>query len=177
MNLIQAIGESYVMTPSDWRTILRMVLASVQYTTWTSEYKELVIVQVMNKIAAGLGIGEDEFLGRDNYAMRGAQEARPRAVFTQAVDLTLKTLRKVPDFGWRQVSFVSFRRGSQEPYVQFLDQLQTAIMRQIEQEEAAEILLFQLATEKVQQGPSATVGVPDLESKQGEFQRKTVQSL
>jgi len=31
--------------------------------------------------------------------------------------------------------------------------------------------------ESVQQGPSTAIGVPDLRSKQGEFQHKTVQSL
>ena len=56
-------------------------------------------------------------------------------------------------------------------------QKKPAIVRQIEQEEAAEILLFQLATKKGQQGPSTAVGVPDLRSKQGEFQPKTAQSL
>jgi len=75
------------------------------------------------------------------------------------------------------MSFVSIRQGPQEPYVQFLDRLQTAIIRQIEQEEAAEILQFQLETRKVQQDPSTTVGVPNLKSKQGEFQPKAAQSL
>jgi len=31
--------------------------------------------------------------------------------------------------------------------------------------------------ESVQQGPSTAIGIPDLRSKQGEFQRKTAQSL
>jgi len=86
-------------------------------------------------------------------------------------------LRKVPDPGRRETSFVSIRQRSQEPYVQILDQLQTAIMRQTEQEEAAEILLSQLATAKVHQGPSAAVGEPDLRSEQGEFQPKAAQPL
>jgi len=177
MNLIQAIGESSVMILADWQSILRMVLSAAQYTVWASEYKEPVIVQVMENIAAGLGIRENELLDQDNYAMGEVQAVLPRAVFTQAMDLTLRALRKVPDLGWQEMSFVSIRQGSQEPYVQFLDRLQTAIMRQIEQEEAAEILLFQLATAKVQQGPSTAVGVPDLRPKQGEFQPKAAQSL
>jgi len=55
----------------------------------------------------------------------------------------------VPDLGRQDMSFVSIRQGSQEPYVQFLDQLHTAIMRQDEQEEVADVLLFQLAIENV----------------------------
>jgi len=165
------------MTPSDWWSVLSMVLSSAQYTVWASEYKEHVIVQVTENISAGLGTGENELLGRDNDATEEVQVALPRAVFTQAADWTLKALRKAPDLGRRQASFLSIRQRSQEPYVQFLDRLQTAVMRQIEQEEVAEILLFQLATGKRQQGPSTTVGVPDLRSKQGELQPKTVQPL
>jgi len=81
MNLIHAIGESSVMTPSDWRSVLRMVLSSAQYTVWASEYKELVIVQVMENISAGLGIGENELLGQENYAMGGAQVTLPVRYF------------------------------------------------------------------------------------------------
>jgi len=92
MNLIQAIGESYVMTPSDWRSILRMVLSSVQYTIWASEYKELVIVQVMENISAGLSTGENEFLGQENYTTGVTQATLSRPVFLQAMDLTLKAL-------------------------------------------------------------------------------------
>jgi len=177
MNLIQAIEESSVMTPSDWRSILRMVLSSAQYSVWISEYKELVIVQVRENISAGLDIGKNELLGQENYTTGGVQATLPRPVFVQAADLILKALQKVSDPGQREMSFISIRQGSQEPYVQFLDRLHTAIMRQTEQEEVTEILLFQLATKKVQQGPSTTVGVPDLRSKQGEFQPKAVQSL
>ena len=177
VNLIQATGELSVMTPSDWRSVLSMVLSSAQYTIWASEYKELVIVQVLEKISAELGIGENKLLGQENYATGGVQAVLPRAVFMQTVDLTLQALQKVPDLGRRETSFVSIRQGSQEPSVHFLDRLQTAIMRQIEQEEVAEILQFQLATAKVQQGPSTTVDISNLRSKQGEFQPKTAQSL
>jgi len=105
------------------------------------------------------------------------QAVLPRVVFMQAIDLTFQVLRKVPDLGRRETSFVSIQQGSQGPYVQFLDRLQPAVMRETEKEETAEILLFQLATQKVQQGHSTTVGIPNLGSKQGELQRKTVQSL
>ena len=72
MNLIQTIGESYVMTPSDWRSVLSMVLSSAQYTVWASEYEVLMIVQVMENIASGLGIGDNELLDQDNYATGGS---------------------------------------------------------------------------------------------------------
>jgi len=104
MNFVQATGESFAMTPPDWRSVLRTVLPSAQCTFWAPEYKELV--QVMERISAGLGIGENELLGQENYATGAVQAVLPRAVFTQAADLTLKPLRKVPDLGRQEMSFI-----------------------------------------------------------------------
>ncbi|GAB0206383.1 endogenous retrovirus group K member 6 Gag polyprotein-like [Grus japonensis] len=147
MNLLQVIGESYVLTPLDWKSILRLVLSAAQYSVWFLEYRELVQVQVMNNLTAGTAIGLDELMGEGHYATGIAQAGLSRNVLTQATGLALRALRRVPDFGKRESSFASIRQGPQEPYVQFLDRLQTAIQRQIESSEAAELLLFQLAIE------------------------------
>ncbi|GAB0187332.1 endogenous retrovirus group K member 10 Gag polyprotein-like [Grus japonensis] len=147
MNLLQVIGESYVLTPLDWKSILRLVLSAAQYSVWFSEYRELVQAQVMDNLTAGTAIGLDELMGEGNYATGAAKAGLSRNVFTQAAGLALRALRRVPDFGKWESSFASIRQGPQEPYVQFLDRLQTAIQRQIESSEAAELLLFQLAIE------------------------------
>ncbi|GAB0203406.1 endogenous retrovirus group K member 6 Gag polyprotein-like [Grus japonensis] len=147
MNLLQVIGESYVLTPLDWKSILRLVLSAAQYSVWFSEYRELVQVQVMDNLTAGTAIGLDELMGEGHYATGIAQAGLSRNVLTQATGLALRALRRVPDCGKRESSFASIRQGPQEPYIQFLDRLQTAIQRQIDSSEAAELLLFQLAIE------------------------------
>ncbi|GAB0206384.1 endogenous retrovirus group K member 10 Gag polyprotein-like [Grus japonensis] len=149
MNLLQVIGESYVLTPLDWKSILRLVLSAAQYSVWFLERRELVQVQVMNNLTAGTAIGLDELMGEGHYATGIAQAADYHGMFfTQALQgQRLRALRRVPDFGKRESSFASIRQGPQEPYIQFLDRLQTAIQRQIESSEAAELLLFQLAIE------------------------------
>ncbi|GAB0175961.1 endogenous retrovirus group K member 10 Gag polyprotein-like [Grus japonensis] len=147
MNLLQVIGESYVLTPLDWKSILRLVLSAAQYSVWFSEYRELVQIQVMNNLTAGIAIGLDELMGEGHYATGIAQAGLSQNVLTQATGLALRALRRVPDFGKQESSFASIRQGPQEPYIQFLDRLQTAIQRQIDSSEAAELLLFQLAIE------------------------------
>ncbi|XP_075015501.1 endogenous retrovirus group K member 8 Gag polyprotein-like [Calonectris borealis] len=148
INLLQAIGESYTMTPLDWKSILRLVLSAVQYSVWFFEYRELVIAKVMDNLDnLQLPYGGDEMLGEGNWASPAAQAALPRELLTQAADLAMKALRRVPDSGKPESSFATIRQGAQEPYVQFLDRLQTSIQRQIESPEAAELLLFQLAIE------------------------------
>ncbi|GAB0207428.1 endogenous retrovirus group K member 6 Gag polyprotein-like [Grus japonensis] len=147
MNLLQVIGESYVLTPLDWKSILRLVLSAAQYSVWFSEYRELVQIQVMNNLTAGIAIGLDELMGEGHYATGITQVGLSQNVLTQATGLALRALRRVPDCGKRESSFASIRQGPQEPYIQFLDRLQTAIQRQIDSSEAAELLLFQLAIE------------------------------
>lgn len=61
--------------------------------------------------------------------------------------LAVKAWRKIPDAGVRENSFANIRQGPQEPYIGFIDRLQTAITKQIDNEEAVTVLLFQLAYE------------------------------
>ncbi|GAB0208600.1 endogenous retrovirus group K member 10 Gag polyprotein-like [Grus japonensis] len=92
MNLLQVIGESYVLTPLDWKSILHLVLSAAQYSVWFSEYRELVQVQVMDNLTAGTAIGLDELMGEGHYATGIAQAGLPRNVLTQATGLALRAL-------------------------------------------------------------------------------------
>ena len=77
MNLQQDIAESYVMTPMDWIFILRLSLSAAQYSVWVSEYHELVQVQAMDNLSAGIAIGVTELMGEGNYAMGITQAGMP----------------------------------------------------------------------------------------------------
>lgn len=58
MNLLQAIGESYTMTPLDWKSLLRLVLSAAQYSVWSTEYHDLVVAQSMDNLKNGVAVGQ-----------------------------------------------------------------------------------------------------------------------
>lgn len=53
----------------------------------------------------------------------------------------------MPETGCQDSPFAAIWQGVHEPYIAFTDRLQAAVNRQVENEEAAQILVFQLAFE------------------------------
>lgn len=149
MSLLEAIRESYTMTPYDWKALLKMILTSAQDAVWSAEYRDLVIVQMMDNItnANNIGIGMNELIGEGPYLTPQAQATLPRDALQQASLLSVRALRKVPETGHQDSPFAAIRQGIHELYIAFIDRLQAAVNRQVENEEAAQILVFQLAFE------------------------------
>lgn len=72
-NLSVAIGDSYVMAPHDWKTLLQTTLSPMQYTLFMTEYKEQTIIQAMNNLNNLNCIGMEELMGEGIQ-----QHIRPR---------------------------------------------------------------------------------------------------
>uniref|UniRef100_A0A8C3K2R9 Gag polyprotein n=1 Tax=Calidris pygmaea TaxID=425635 RepID=A0A8C3K2R9_9CHAR len=147
ISLLEAISESYTMVPADWKMVLKLMLTAGQYSIWLTEYRELVAAQALDNLTAGSAIRADHLMGEGQYASTAAQVQMDRLAFQQASTLALRALKRVPDGQRTERSFASIRQGAQEPYTEFTDRLQTAVSRQIELPEAAELLLMQLAVE------------------------------
>ncbi|KAM9662519.1 endogenous retrovirus group K member 9 Gag polyprotein-like isoform 1-T5 [Morphnus guianensis] len=147
MGLVEAIGGTYTMTPWDWKLLMTSVLTSAQYSVWQLEYNDLSVEQIMDNLSSGIAIDQNMLRGTGPYITPQAQEALPNQVFDQAARIAIMALRRTPETGQGIASFASIRQGSQELYISFIDRLQVAITRQVENPEAAKLLLFQLAYE------------------------------
>ena len=135
------------MTPWYWKLLMQMVLTSAQYSVWQLEYNDLSVEQIMENLSSRINIDQNMLQGTGPYITPQAQAALPKQVFDQATRIAIMALRRVPETRQGIASFASIRQGSQEPYVSFIDRLQAAITRQVENQEAAKALLFQLAYE------------------------------
>uniref|UniRef100_A0A663EGE1 Gag polyprotein n=1 Tax=Aquila chrysaetos chrysaetos TaxID=223781 RepID=A0A663EGE1_AQUCH len=147
MGLVETIGGTYTMTPWDWKLLMKMLLISAQYSVWQLEYNDLSVEQIMDNLSSGIAIDQNMLQGTGPYITPQAQAALPKQVFDQATHIALMAIQQVPETGQSTTSFASIRQGSQEPYVSFIDCLQAAITQQVENQEAAKALLFQLAYE------------------------------
>ena len=68
--------------------------------------------------------------------------------FPQCSATALRAFKAVPEAKLRSSgSFINVRQGASEAYLDFIDRLQEAIQRQIENQDVAEALLLQLAFE------------------------------
>lgn len=86
-------------------------------------------------------------LGQGNYVTPQQQAGAPRQLFVQTSEIAAKAWRKVPDSGVKSASFATIHQGAREVYIDFIERLQMAIIRQVNDQEAADTLLLQLAFE------------------------------
>lgn len=86
-------------------------------------------------------IGVDALQGEGAFATTTAQVQLNIIALEQSKDLAFSVFLKVPDAGKLQKSFTTIKQGPTESYMQFIDKLKDSLDKQIENEEAREILL------------------------------------
>ena len=87
-------------------------------------------------------------LGSRDFAMATDQARLDPHAFSQSAQIALRAMKAVPDSQARETSsFTNIRQGAAEAYIDFIDRLQEAIKRQIDNNRAAKSLLWQLAYE------------------------------
>ena len=159
LGLFQAITDSYRMTPCDWIALARTVLTPAQFTVWHSEYSRRAIHQAAENAQMNNPVTLPMMLGSGDFAT-AADQARldPRA-FSQSAQIALRAMKAVPDSQTRETSsFTNIRQGAAEAYVDFIDHLQEAIERQIDNDRAAKALLWQLAYENASKDCRVIIG-------------------
>ncbi|CAM4599961.1 unnamed protein product [Lepidochelys olivacea] len=143
--LIEGMGAGYSLIPEDWKTLLRMMLSPSQYVIWLSEYRQMAERQA--QVYREQGIIYEHLAGEGQFATIEMQSQLPQAVFPIISTCAQHAFKKVPDSGKPTKSFVSIRQGALESFLDFTNRLQEAILRQVDNTEAAHELLLKLAVE------------------------------
>ena len=98
-------------------------------------------------------------LGSRDFAMAADQARFDPHAFSQSAQIALRAMKAVPDSQARETSsFTNIHQGAAEAYIDFIDRLQKAIERQIDNNRAAKSLLWQLAYENANQACRAIIG-------------------
>ncbi|CAM4657264.1 unnamed protein product [Caretta caretta] len=142
--LVEGIGTGYSLIPEDWKTLLRMMLSPSQYVIWVSEFRQMAERQA--QIHAG-AIIYDQLVGEGQFATIQMQSQLPQAIFPIISTCAQHAFKKIPDSGKPTKSFVSIRQGASESFLDFTNRLHEAILRQVDNTEAAHELLLKLAVE------------------------------
>ena len=98
-------------------------------------------------------------LGSRDFAMATDQARLDPHAFSQSAQIALRAMKAVPDSQARETSsFTNIHQGAVEAYIDFIDGLQEAIERQIDNDRAAKALLWQLAYENASKDCRAIIG-------------------
>ena len=98
-------------------------------------------------------------LGSSDFATTVDQARLDPHAFNQSAQIALRAMKAVPDSQARETSsFTNIHQGAVEAYIDFIDRLQEAIERQIDNDRAAKALLWQLAYENASKDCRAVIG-------------------
>ncbi|CAM5146200.1 unnamed protein product [Natator depressus] len=122
-----------------------MMLTPSQYVIWLSEYRQMAERQA--QVYREQGIIYEQLAGEGQFATVQLQSQLPQAVFPIISTCAQHAFRKVPDLGRPTKSFASVRQGASESFLDFTNRLQEAILRQVDNPEAAQEILLKLAVE------------------------------
>ena len=98
-------------------------------------------------------------LGSGDFATTVDQARLDPRAFSQSAQIALRALKAVPDSQAREIfSFTNICQRAAEAYIDFIDLLQEAIERQIDNDRAAKSLLWQLAYENANKDCRTIIG-------------------
>ncbi|XP_064572670.1 endogenous retrovirus group K member 10 Gag polyprotein-like [Zonotrichia leucophrys gambelii] len=127
MRLVEAIAKNYVMLPADWKALFKLIMTTRQYSIWCAEYEELCENQARANMDTGnAGITKDHLAGTGAQTTIRDQLRMPPETYNQVRGLAIRALKRVPDINRTERGFSTIRQGPQEPYINFIDRLQTA---------------------------------------------------
>lgn len=145
LGLIRNIGNSFFMLPNDWRDLLHMVLTTSQYFVWESEYKREA-EKIVRKLGGGVSL--DQIMGTGRFSNSNVQKNMPRTIFAHASLAAQAALTKIDDpNGPVTGTFAKIIQGPNQPYSDFIDNLQKAISREVQHPMAQRELVKKLAYE------------------------------
>lgn len=125
---LQTLSSAYILTPADWKNMMRMVLMMTQYLVWFSDYHSSCLSQtgrLQRRDPRVLGV---QLTGEDVFENARAQTDYPRDVYDLIAHLSIAVLRQVPMTDKAaNISYTKVEQGPSEPYTVFMDRLQAAL--------------------------------------------------
>ncbi|KAM6143263.1 endogenous retrovirus group K member 7 Gag polyprotein-like [Erethizon dorsatum] len=149
LQLVNSIAAEW-MTPWDWQQTAKSCLSPGLYLMWKADYEERarqLIQQSLFKRPQRGGFTMPMLMGTDNYSSAASQLKLPQNALREVTILAVQAWQHLPAADTRTTFLSNIKQGSQEPFADFVAKLEDAIQKIVENEEAAAILLKQLAFE------------------------------
>ncbi|XP_063277423.1 endogenous retrovirus group K member 5 Gag polyprotein-like [Prinia subflava] len=139
------------MTPHDVKSLANLLLTPTQYAIFMAQWKRrlenLIITYAGQANQALVALTIDHLAGERAHTDPNSQAALPRETLEEITEAARFAFLKVPDAKTPQQSFINIKQAPQEPYMQFVDKLKQALERQIDNDQAREVVLLKLAIE------------------------------
>ncbi|TRZ06668.1 hypothetical protein HGM15179_020439 [Zosterops borbonicus] len=150
-NLLRAIFTTHLVTPHDVKFLANLLLTPTQYAIFIAQWKKrlenLILTYAEHANQALAALTTDQLAGERAHTDPNAQAALPREALEGVTEAARYAFLKVPDAKAPQQSFINIKQAPQEPYMQFVDRLKQTLEKQIDNDQAKEVILLKLAVE------------------------------
>ncbi|KAJ6652241.1 hypothetical protein lerEdw1_012946 [Lerista edwardsae] len=142
--MLEATMRNNLMVPEDWKSTFHMLLNPSQYVVWESEFRHLCAIRGVN---SGGAYTPEQIYGSRQFDTADKQIVLPKAILVVSSECAFRAYQKVPASGKPVHSFSTIQQKPTETYSDFINRLQEALKRQIDNLDAQSELLMKLANE------------------------------
>ncbi|KQK78358.1 endogenous retrovirus group K member 6 Gag polyprotein-like protein [Amazona aestiva] len=151
-SLLQTVLQGDPMNPFDIKAVAEMLFTPTQKAIFLSDWREQCDIAAVENLGRNpgdplLGDGIAQLMGNPPVNKPQLQARLAPEILRQSAELVLKAMLRVPDVGKSVKAFTGVRQAKDEPYMQFIDCLETAVDKQVENDAAKDALLLKLAIE------------------------------
>ena len=136
------------MTPHDRKTVAKACLSGGQYMLWRTEYEDLGPKQAdANRKYGPRYIVKEMLIGTGEFGTLGDKMGLDKRTLEQVTACALGAWRSLLQGKESTSSFSNIKQKPEEPYEDFISRFMEGVRRVISNDEAADILIKQLAFE------------------------------
>nr|XP_013804869.1 PREDICTED: endogenous retrovirus group K member 5 Gag polyprotein-like [Apteryx mantelli mantelli]XP_013807647.1 PREDICTED: endogenous retrovirus group K member 5 Gag polyprotein-like [Apteryx mantelli mantelli] len=151
-SLISIIMKGHLLTPFDIKQLTELIFTPTQRVLFLTYWKELCEVAALQNLDGNngdplQGAGIPHLLGEPPIGSPQLQARLRPEILRQSTDLAYQAIIKVPEIGKATKSFTTIKQGATESCMTFIDRLQEAINKQVDNTDAKEALVSKPATE------------------------------
>uniref|UniRef100_A0A5F8GVQ9 Retroviral nucleocapsid Gag protein p24 C-terminal domain-containing protein n=1 Tax=Monodelphis domestica TaxID=13616 RepID=A0A5F8GVQ9_MONDO len=132
------------LTPADWYLAAESALSGGDYLTWKLKFHDLCSLQASENRQAGINVPFEQLVGQGEFEPIARQIAATEQVFNQIASAATKAWRALPGKDSESL-YTEIIQKQNESFADFVDRLSTEVRRHIPHEDAAKVLIRDLA--------------------------------
>uniref|UniRef100_A0A5F8HDW1 Endogenous retrovirus group K member 9 Gag polyprotein-like n=1 Tax=Monodelphis domestica TaxID=13616 RepID=A0A5F8HDW1_MONDO len=132
------------LTPADWYLAAESALSGGDYLTWKLKFHDLCSLQASENRQAGINVPFEQLVGQGEFEPIARQITATEQVFNQIASAATKAWRALPGKDSESL-YTEIIQKQNESFADFVDRLSTEVRRHIPHEDAAKVLIRDLA--------------------------------
>uniref|UniRef100_UPI004038F55E endogenous retrovirus group K member 5 Gag polyprotein-like n=1 Tax=Callospermophilus lateralis TaxID=76772 RepID=UPI004038F55E len=146
LQIVEIIASRW-MTPYDWFATAKSCLPGGTFLLWKTDYEDRAKERSRYNKSINSEVTLDMLMGENDWAQPSDQFHLPHPALIQCSDLAVNAWRQLENKGVKTSGLSTIKQKPEEPFEEFLSRLKESVEKIITNNEAAQIIIKQLAFE------------------------------